>query len=86
MLEGYGADRDTVAALISDFCRALERDGYKLEWNLDEGNSVLDATVVAGADACKECLVPKEVMLFVLDSALKDSGVRVGDLRLPKEI
>jgi hypothetical protein len=85
-LEGYGTDRDKVASLISDFCRALERDGYQLEWNLDEGNGVLDATVVAGADACKECLVPKEVMLFVLDSALKGSGVRVGALRLPKEI
>lgn len=85
-MEGYGADRDTVASLISDFCRALERDGYQLEWNLDEGNGVLDVTVVAAADACKECLVPKEVMLFVLDSALKGSGVRVGALRLPKEI
>ncbi len=74
-----------VAALISGFCSALERDGYQLEWTLDEQNGILDASVVANAGACEECLVPKQVMLHMLDSALRGSGVRVGALRLPSE-
>lgn len=85
MSAGAGARSDIVASLISGFCKSLERDGYHLEWKLNEAAGVLDATVVADPGACEECLVSKELMLMMLDSALGDSGISVGRFRMPKD-
>ena len=81
-----GVPRDVVASLISGFCNSLERDGYHLNWNLDETTGVLDAVVVAGAGACEECLVSRELMMVMLQSALSGSGASIRSLRMPKDV
>ncbi len=86
MSEGIADLKGKVASLISGFCDSLERDGYELDWTVDEKTGILDASVTAGQNACGECLVPKQVMLFMLESVLKGSGVRLGQLNLPKEL
>ncbi|TAN24884.1 MAG: hypothetical protein EPN30_06015 [Actinomycetota bacterium] len=86
MSAGADARSAVVESLIADFCNSLERDGYRLEWNLNAVTGILDADVVAGPDSCEECLVSKQLMLIMLDSALKGSGISVGRFRMPKEI
>lgn len=58
----------------------LEADGYRLAVSRAEGPAVL-IEVVAGPDACADCLVPKEVF----ESIALDHLARAG-LRSPLEI
>lgn len=81
-----GSKADLVSSLISEFCVSLERDGYQLEWNVNEVSGILDGTIVPGPDACEECLVPKEIIVSILETALEGNGISVGTLRMPKEI
>jgi len=61
---------------------ALEADGYLLDVN--ERGERLEARISAGPGACEDCLVPKPVLLAMLQQAL---GVpeRSIDLRYPGE-
>ncbi len=79
-----GAPKDVVASAISEFCISLERDGYHLSWDLDETNGLLDAAIVAGEGACEECLVSRDLMRVMLQSALNGSGVSIRSLSMPK--
>ena len=47
----------------------LAADGFGLE--VAEEAGTLDITVTAGADACAECLVPKDVMTGILNQMLR---------------
>jgi hypothetical protein len=64
----------------------LEPDGYDAivrEWpENDEGPATIE--IVAGAGACADCLVPKDVMRMVLANELPP-GVQLADLRYPGE-
>ena len=86
MTAEVGVPRDVVASLISSFCNSLERDGYQFIWNLDETSGVLDAAVVAGAGACEECLVSRELLMVMLQSALSGSGASIRSLRMPTDV
>jgi hypothetical protein len=64
----------------------LQPDGYDAivhEWPNDD-DGVARIEIVAGAEACDECLVPKDVMRMVLANELPP-GVRLGDLTYPGE-
>jgi hypothetical protein len=63
--------RDTLAA-----------DGYGLEWSLEERNQI-GIQVVAGGDACENCLVPPEMMRAILSDALSATPYTVGSITLP---
>ena len=65
--------RDTLAA-----------DGYRLEWSLQAPNQI-GIRVVAGADACADCLVPEEMMRAILNQALNETPYTVGSITLPAE-
>jgi hypothetical protein len=60
----------------------LQADGYALEWSLAEQNQI-EVRVVAGADACADCLVPPELMRTILSDALSETPYRVGRITLP---
>lgn len=74
-----------VASLISHFASTLERDGYSLEWTLDQSSRSIDARVIAGPNACEECLVPKQLMIYMLESSLDGSGISLRSLTLPAD-
>jgi hypothetical protein len=77
------AAQEQVTALLRGM---LEPDGYDLvvhEWPAnDEGLARIQ--IVAGADACEDCLVPKDVMRMVLQNELP-AGVRLAGLQYPGE-
>jgi hypothetical protein len=61
---------------------SLEADGYRLDI-LEEGDRV-GARISAGPEACAECLVPRPVLLAMLEHALGVPGRSI-DLRYPGE-
>jgi hypothetical protein len=60
----------------------LGADGYELQWSIEEPNQI-GITVVAGADACADCLVPPEIMRAILSNALAQTPYTVGRITLP---
>ena len=64
----------------------LQPDGYDVvvhAWPVDdEGLAHLE--IVAGAEACEDCLVPKDVMRMVLANELP-AGVKLATLQYPGE-
>ena len=53
---------------VAGLRQALESDGYRLD--LEERAGRLVASISATPDACEDCLVPKPVMLAMIEKAL----------------
>ena len=62
----------------------LEADGYGVEWR-PTGPASIELEIVAGADACEECLVPKAVMLGIAGNLLAPAGVTASEIVYPAE-
>lgn len=62
----------------------LAPDGYDLVVAAQR-EGVVDLEVVAGAEACSDCLVPKEVFAQVVAQYLGPSGLQLGELAYPAE-
>ena len=60
----------------------LTGDGYDLDWALSAGNQVA-VKVVAGPDACADCLVPQPIMAAILADALRATPYRLESIELP---
>lgn len=53
---------------------ALEADGYRLAVSAPTMDQ-LRVEIIAGPDACEECLIPKAMMEKMLESALGGAGL-----------
>lgn len=60
----------------------LSADGYDLEWSLADDSRIV-VRVVAGADACAECLVPVQVMEAIMSDALAATPYTLDHVELP---
>ncbi len=60
----------------------LEADGYSLDWSVEDRHEIA-VRVLAGPDACADCLVPIEIMRTILSDALSGTPYRVGPITLP---
>jgi hypothetical protein len=60
----------------------LTGDGYDLEWALNARNEVA-VKVIAGPDACADCLVPQPIMAAILADALSVTPYRLESIELP---
>jgi len=60
----------------------LAGDGYDLDWALNAGGEV-SVTVVAGPDACADCLVPQPIMAAILSEALTSTPYTLESIELP---
>lgn len=69
---------------IEDLRLMLQPDGYDLVVASEEGDEV-NLTVVAGAEACEDCLVPKEVFEQIIAQRLTPAGLRLKSLTYPGE-
>jgi hypothetical protein len=53
---------------------ALEADGYRLEVSAPETDR-LRVEIIAGPEACEDCLVPKSMLEKMLEAALGGAGL-----------
>jgi hypothetical protein len=60
----------------------LAGDGYDLDWALSARNEV-SVKVLAGPDACADCLVPQPVMAAILSDALNSTPYTLDSIELP---
>ena len=60
----------------------LTGDGYDLDWALDARNQV-SIKVIAGPDACADCLVPQPIMAAILSDALRTTPYKLESIELP---
>jgi hypothetical protein len=73
---------DEVEAALRVLRDTLATDGYELVWSMEDGNQI-GIRVVAGSEACADCLVPPELMRSIVDSKLGGTGYSVGSITLP---
>ena len=72
--------RSAVSAL-APFSSGLAADGYALEVSRSASGG-LRVEIVAGPDACEDCLIPREMFTGMLSSRLTSEGVEFSDLSL----
>jgi hypothetical protein len=80
MSEHDRAVDDALAPLLE----TLALDGY--EGSYEHADGTLKLRIVAGADACEDCLSPKEITTRIVQRSLEDAGVPMDvELRYPTD-
>jgi hypothetical protein len=81
-----GVTRDSGHAVLDGALRQirdmLSADDYSLTWSIDERNR-LDVRIVAGPDACAECLVPMPVMKAIISDAISSTPYTLHRIERP---
>ena len=67
-------DMESVVAALHPFSSGLEADGYSLEVELTDGDG-LRVEIVAGPEACDDCLIPREMFTGMIASTLNSKGL-----------
>jgi hypothetical protein len=76
---------ESIEQALDPFRQSLGADGYGLRVDTVEAG-VLRLSILALADACEECLVPKELMTAMIqDTISRESGIREIELTYPGE-
>ena len=74
-------DVESALLALKPFSSGLTADGYALEVNrTDSGGLVVE--IVAGPDACQECLIPKGLFGGMRESPLSSEGMTFSDLTM----
>lgn len=76
------SDTNVVSLALGDMRETLRQDGYELV--VTEAPEAIDVVVQAGPDACSDCLVPKSMMLMMMEAAVP-AGTAPLRLRYPGE-
>jgi hypothetical protein len=74
--------RAAIEAALRGLRDTLAADGYELVWSMEQEDRI-GIGVVAGSDACAECLVPPELMRSIVDDGLSATRYRVGSITIP---
>lgn len=74
-------DVEAAVSALAPFSSGLAADGYVLEVGRSDSGG-LRVEIVAGPDACEDCLIPKEMFTGMLSSRLSSRGVEFSDLSL----
>ena len=67
-------DIESVVSALHPFSSGLEADGYSLQVGLEDADG-LYVEIVAGPDACEDCLIPKEMFTSMIVSTLDSKGL-----------
>jgi hypothetical protein len=78
-----GAPAPTVLdGALQGFRDVLAADGYELSWSLTGQDRVV-VRILAGPDACADCLVPLPVMEAIMSDALGPTPYELDHVVLP---
>jgi hypothetical protein len=83
--DSSGAQAGSAAALdsaLQKFRDVLTADGYDLQWSVTGQDRVV-IQILAGADACADCLVPLPVMEAIMSDALEPTSYTLDHIVLP---
>lgn len=69
-------------AALQGFRDMLGADGYELNWSVTGGDKV-QIQIVAGAEACADCLVPLPVIEGIMSDALEPTPYTLDRVLLP---
>jgi len=81
-LDGTEPDGTELDGALGGFRDMLATDGYTLSWSLNGENGVV-VRIVAGDDACADCLVPLPVMETIMSNALEPTPYTLDHIVLP---
>lgn len=84
---GEGGAAERIAAidrLLDGLREGFQADGYDLKVDA-AGADHAAVSVLAGPEACEECLVPKPIVEGMLLKALGPGGIRSVSLRYPED-
>lgn len=76
-----GSDAEAAILALKPFVSGLATDGYRLEVTAF-GSGGLRVEIVAGPDACADCLIPKEMFSGMVSSRFTTEGVEFSELVL----
>jgi hypothetical protein len=62
-------------SVLAPLVNALEADGYGAV--IEESPGHVSFQIVAGPDACEECLSPPQIMTGIIESVLRQNGYQV---------
>jgi hypothetical protein len=74
--------RATIDAALAGLRSTVAADGYELVWSMEPEDQI-GIRVIAGPDACAECLVPPDLMRSIVDNELTETRYRVGSISVP---
>jgi hypothetical protein len=83
--DGVSAESPGPAVLdtaLQEFRDMLATDGYELNWTVT-GEDKVQIQIVAGADACADCLVPLPVIEGIMTDALAPTPYTLDRVLLP---
>ena len=69
---------------LQGFRDMLASDGYELRWSLSSPGRVV-VQILAGPDACAECLVPRPLMEAIMSDALGPTPYALDRIVLPAD-
>ncbi len=69
---------------LEKFRELMATDGYELTYSV-AGEDRVVVEIVAGADACADCLVPLPIMESIMSDALEPSPYRLDHVVMPAE-
>ena len=69
---------------LQGFRDMLASDGYELRWSLSSPDRVV-VQILAGPDACADCLVPRPLMEAIMSDALAPTPYALDRIVLPSD-
>ncbi len=69
---------------LAKFRELMATDGYELTYSV-AGEDRVVVEIVAGADACADCLVPLPIMESIMSDALEPTPYKLDHVVMPAE-
>lgn len=74
-----------VNAALDNVRPGLEADGFDLRLHSIADDGAVEVVLEAKADACLDCLVPDEMLVAILETAIRDQGPGLDHVILTKQ-
>jgi Fe-S cluster biogenesis protein NfuA len=74
-----------VAAALETLRPSLDADGFELRLASVSDDGTVSVVLHARPDACLECLVPDEMMVQIIDRAVRDQEPAIHRVEMTKE-
>lgn len=77
--------QDVVESALAKVRPALDADGFDLNLRSVAPDGAVEVVLAARPDACMDCLVPDEMLVQILETAIRAEGDGLAGVTLTKE-